>query len=106
MGHPSAENGTPFAFEPLFLADEEGRPLLVPLVKATYDITPGGMVLAAQQVPPCLAGEPYGDLETSSYRCEPECGFTKPATDVALVGAPARRGPGRRSCSSHCRSGR
>jgi len=87
MGDPSVDNATSFAFEPLFLADEEGRPLLVPLIKATYDLTRAGLVLAPEQAPPELGGSPYGDPETSSYRYEPECAFVKPATDVVLVGS-------------------
>jgi hypothetical protein len=87
VGHPAIENGTPFAVEPLFLADEEGRPLLVPLVKATYAIGARALVLADEQVPVVPEGAPYGDPAESSYRYEPECAFAKPATDVVLVGS-------------------
>ena len=34
MGHPAIDNRTPFAFDALYLADEEGRPLVVPVLKA------------------------------------------------------------------------
>ncbi|AKT40386.1 DUF2169 family type VI secretion system accessory protein [Chondromyces crocatus] len=94
MGHPRIENGTPFALDLLFLLDEEGRSLLVPLVQATYAIVPGrGLVLADEQLPPSLTGETWGeDPAVSSYRIEPAFAFTKPATDVVLVGhAHARR---------------
>jgi hypothetical protein len=94
MGHPAAENGTPFAFEPIFIADEEGRPLLVPLVRATYDLTARGPALAAEQVPPCLEGQPWGDPETTSWRLEPEGMLPKPATDVVLLGSAVAPGPG------------
>jgi hypothetical protein len=87
MGHPEIENSTPFAFEPIFLADEDGRSLLVPIVKATYDMTKTGLTLAAEQRPLEVAGEPYGKPGESSYRYEPECGWPKPATDVVLVGS-------------------
>jgi len=86
MGHPAVENGTPFAFEPLFVADEEGRPLLVPLVKATFDIGKTGLALAREQLPVAPAGEAYGDPAETSYRFEPEFAFVKPATDLVLVG--------------------
>ena len=33
-----------------------------------------------------LAGEYWGDPDTSSYRYEPECAFMKPATDIVLLG--------------------
>ncbi|XXT15179.1 DUF2169 domain-containing protein [Sorangium sp. So ce429] len=88
MGHPAVENKTPFALEPLFLADEEGRPLLVVLVQATFTLSPvRGLERAEQQLPPSLAGELWGaDAATSSYRIEPAFAFFKPATDVVLVG--------------------
>jgi len=94
MGHPAVENGTPFAFEPLFLADEEGRPLLVPLVKATFALAERGPALAEQQVPVLPAGLPWGEPGKSSYRYEPECAFAKPATDVVLVGSAVAPKPG------------
>ncbi len=94
MGQPSVENATPFAFEPLFVADEERRPLLVPLVKGTWDLSVSGLALAPEQLSPVLAGEPYGELETSSYRYEPECSLPKPATDVVLVGSAVAPRPG------------
>lgn len=94
VGHPAVDNGTPFALEPLFLADEEGRPLLVPLVKATYALGPRGVALADEQAPVSPGGAPYGDPAVSSYRYEPECAFAKPATDVVLVGSAVAPKPG------------
>lgn len=87
MGQPSVVNRTPFAFEPLFVADEEGRLLLVPLIKGTWDLSLTALVLSPEQLLPVLAGELYGEPETSSYRYEPECSLPKPATDVVLVGS-------------------
>jgi hypothetical protein len=86
MGHPSITNQTPFAFEPLALADEEMRPLLVLVVKATYALTDEGLRLAEEQVPVHVGGMHWGKPEESSYRYEPECAFTKLATDVVLIG--------------------
>lgn len=94
MGQPIVDNGTPFAVEPLFLADEEGRPILVPLVKATYALGPRAVVLADEQLPVSPEGVPYGDPAESSYRYEPECAFAKPATDVVLVASAAAPKPG------------
>jgi len=94
VGDPAVENGTPFAFEPLFLADEELRVLLVPLVKATFAITPRGLVVEEDQVPVNVEGDPWGDPAESSYRYEPECAFAKPATDVVLVGSAFAPRPG------------
>jgi hypothetical protein len=87
MGHPIVDNRTPFAFEPAFLADEEMRPLLVTLVRATFEIAGPRLLLAEKQAPVCLAGELHGeDAATSSWRLEPETAFVKLATDVVLLG--------------------
>lgn len=95
MGHAEVENKTPFAFEALYLVDEQFRPLIVPLVKGTFAIGKDGRcVLADAQIPPNLGGECWGeDPATSSYKYEPEVAFVKPATDVVLIGhayAPSR----------------
>src|SRR5688572_24648497 len=93
LGHPSINNQTPFAFELLALADEDMRPLMALVVKATYSITDEGLRLAEEQVPVDVAGSHWGKPEESSYRYEPECAFTKLATDVVLTGqawAPSR----------------
>jgi hypothetical protein len=94
MGHPAVENGTPFAFEPVFAADEEGRCLLIPTVKGTWDLGPRGLVLAPEQPAPCLEGQSWGDPETTSWRLEPEGMLPKPATDVVLLGSAVAPGPG------------
>src|SRR5262249_19547201 len=88
MGHPTVDNATPFAVELLFLADEEGRPLLVPLVQATYDlIASRGLCLAEKQPPPSLTGERWSrDPAALSFRIEPAYAFIKPTTDIVLVG--------------------
>jgi len=94
MGHPEVENLTPFAFEPVFVADEEGRPLLVPVVKATWMLGPAGLALAEEQLPVLLEGEPYGDPAESSWRYEPEGTLPRPATDLVLVGSAVAQKPG------------
>jgi hypothetical protein len=87
MGHPAIENKTPFAFEVLFLVDEEFRPLVVPVIKGTFEIRDARCHLAEKQLPVNVSGEHWGeDPETSSYKYEPEVAFFKPATDVVLVG--------------------
>lgn len=88
------DNQTKFAIDALALADEELRPLLVLVLKATYTLEKGGLTLAKEQVPVDVAGEPWGEPGLSSYKFEPETAFIKPATDVVLVGhahAPAPR---------------
>lgn len=88
MGHPRLENQTPFAFEALYLVDEEFRPLVVPILKATFSIGRDGRCLIAdQQIPLNLGGELWGEEpEKASYKYEPEVAFAKPATDVVLIG--------------------
>ena len=87
MGHASIENRTPFAFAEVYLADEEGRPVLVTVIRATYDIVGRQLVLAEEQAPVPIAGELYGEgPDTSSYRYEPEAAFIKLATDLVLIG--------------------
>ena len=88
MGQPQTENKTPFVFEGLFLVDEEFRPLVVTVVKATFVIGRNGRCIRAEeQIPLNVGGTPWGEQpETSSYKYEPEVAFTKPTTDVVLVG--------------------
>ena len=87
MPHPEIDNATPFAFEPVFITDEDMRPVVVTVVKATYDFDLQGAVqLADEQVPVNLAGEPWTDAPISSYKYEPEVALCKLATDVVLIG--------------------
>jgi len=73
VGHPEIDNRTPFAFSALFLADEEGRPVVVSILKATYEIGPGGaLALASEQRPIDFNGLHHGEPGESSYRFEPE----------------------------------
>jgi hypothetical protein len=81
------DNQTPFAFESVFLSDEQGCPLYVPLVQATYHIGQNGSLTAVEEQPPVkIAGEYWGDPESTSVKYEPVFAFTKPATDVVLIG--------------------
>lgn len=87
MAHPELLNETPFVLQPLFVADEDGRPLVAPILKATLDVDLHGQVsVAEEQLAVNFAGECYGKPGESSYRFEPETAFMKPATDVVLVG--------------------
>jgi hypothetical protein len=87
MGHPKVKNNTAFALETLFVADENGVPLCVPVVKATFVISADASVsLAEEQAPVAQDGICRGDPATSSYIYEPETAFIKLATDVVLVG--------------------
>ncbi|MBS1816321.1 MAG: DUF2169 domain-containing protein [Acidobacteria bacterium] len=95
MAHPDVDNRTPFAFAPLFLTDEEARPVVVGLVKATFDFDSAGTVRRSpQQDPVNLAGTPATDAPVPSMRFEPEAVPCKLATDVVLVGHAAPPGGG------------
>lgn len=88
MPHPQFKNRTGFAFEPLLLADEEGRPLLVPILKATLRWDEHGLLQQSpEQIPVNLGGEFSTKSDPSSYKYEPEVAFFKPATDVVMVGS-------------------
>ncbi len=77
----------PFARQELFLADEEGKEILVAVVKSTFSVQPdGSLELAEVQRPVDLAGVFNGDPETASLRFEPENAPLKLATDIVLVG--------------------
>jgi hypothetical protein len=95
MPHPDLQNRTPFAFDALFVADEEGRPVVAPIVKATFDIAAdGSLKLADEQLPVDFTGRHHGEPAESSYRFEPDVAFTKLSTDVVLHGhanAPSAR---------------
>ncbi|HZE90450.1 MAG TPA: DUF2169 domain-containing protein [Rhizobacter sp.] len=95
MPHPALVNLTPFSVTPLFLTDNDLRPVFVPLVRATFAIQADGeLLLHDPQMPPQLAGVFWGDPIASSYKFEPECAFFKPATDVALIGHACAPRPG------------
>ena len=87
MSHPEIDNKTKFQFEFLPLADENGSPLIVPVVKATYHIqNQKPAILAEEQIPLNTGGEYWDSPDSSSYKYEPETAFVKPGTDVALIG--------------------
>ena len=86
MPHPQVTNTTGYTFEPLFLDDEEQRPLFCAVAKATFACAPNSLKLSDKQAPLEWAGVPVGVPGESSYRYEPEVAFMKPATDVVLVG--------------------
>lgn len=87
MGHPEVDNRTPFQFAPVFVADEEGRPIVATIVKATLAIDARGTSrLAAKQESVDFAGKYHGEPAKNSVRREPEVAFTKPGTDCVLQG--------------------
>lgn len=95
MPQAKTTNHTRLSYETLFVTDEKNAPILTMVLKASFDIKPdGALKFAEQQIPVNLAGEHYGDPETTSYRYEPECAFVKENTDVAVIGnAISPKGP-------------
>jgi hypothetical protein len=94
MGHPEVLNGTRFVLETLFVADEHGAPVCVPIVKATFALETDGIRLAEEQASIEVGGVSNGDPENSSYIYEPETAFFKPATDIVLIGHACANAPG------------
>lgn len=95
MSHPKVENKTLFYFEPAFLLDENSMPIIVPIIKASYQLTRfSHLDLVGEQVEVKFEGEPWNDPESSSYKYEPETAFTKPATDIILIGHAHAQKPG------------
>ncbi len=87
MNEQGLINETPFAVEQLFLMDENGRDILVLVVKATYQIKgTSRLEIADRQLPVNVSGEYYGDPGKSSIKYEPEVASVKLSTDVALIG--------------------
>jgi hypothetical protein len=94
VAQPDIDNRTPFLAETLFLANEQGRSLLVPVIKATFVMADGQLLFCEEQAPVNTVGEFWGEPRSSSFKYEPECAFIKVATDVALIGhahAPSSR---------------
>jgi hypothetical protein len=88
MNIPEIVNRTGFGFTPLFLSDEEARPLLVLITRASFQIIAGGgLALAPEQLPITPEGQWFGKPGSSSYRLEPDIAFTKTGTDVVLLGS-------------------
>jgi hypothetical protein len=87
MAHAEIDNQTPFAVTPLFISDEDGRPIVVPVIKATFDVsTRGDVTLGETQAPVDFKGKLYGEPAKSSPRLESETAFTKLGTDCVLLG--------------------
>jgi hypothetical protein len=88
MSFPQVINRTGFAFMPQYLTDEEARPLLVLVARATLDIDfEGRLHRSAEPAPIVPAGLWAGVPGESSYLQEPDVAFTKPGTDVVMIGS-------------------
>lgn len=81
------ENRTPFVPAMFVFPDTRGVDTLYVAVKATFTIAAGGLRVAEQQVPLAPADVHWGEPDASSLRYASEAHLSKPATDVAVVGA-------------------
>ena len=87
MAYKGLENNTPYKVELALIADENGRDVMLVLVKQTYDISANGeLTLAEEQADICFEGEYFGEPGQSSLKIAPEANFCKLATDVVLIG--------------------
>ncbi|MDH5228517.1 MAG: DUF2169 domain-containing protein [Gammaproteobacteria bacterium] len=87
MAYQGIDNKTLFTADLALLNDEDGRDVLLTLVKCTYDISPQGKLsLADEQQALCLEGEYVGEPGTSSLKIASEACFAKENTDVAFIG--------------------
>jgi len=88
MPHPLINNRTAFAFESLFLTDENSVMMLVPLIQACYSIVPNVPIALLEEQPQIKIGGEYwsDDAAKSSLKYEPQMAFQKQATDITLIG--------------------
>ena len=80
------DNRTSYAAERALLADLDGSEIWVVAVKATFDLSSGRPVVAAEQVPVCLVDEYNGKPGESSLKYESDLVYRKPGTDVVVNG--------------------
>lgn len=80
-------NRTPFAVEALPAMDHEGKPVVVVVVKGTFDIAAGGAVVPSKtQLPITFGDEPYDAEGAASVKWESDVVPFKPKADILLVG--------------------
>lgn len=81
------ENQTPFVPAMFVFPDPEGVDTLYVALKATFTIGDGTLRVAEEQVPLAPADVHFGEPGKSSLKYASEAHLSKPATDVAVVGA-------------------
>jgi hypothetical protein len=84
--HPTLDCPPDFRAAMLFSQSEEGEPLVVPIISTTFRIEGDYLVPFEEQPDISLAGEYWGEPGVSSFKLEPQIAFTKPSTDVVLIG--------------------
>ena len=56
------------------------------MISTTFRIEDDRLVPSQEQADICLAGECWGEPGVSSFKLEPQIAFTKPSTDVVMIG--------------------
>lgn len=78
-------NQTPYAAERTWVRDKTGHHHWIVAVKATFEITPhGALHLAADQPPPVMAPEFFGEPGASSLRFDTDLAPRKPTTEILV----------------------
>jgi hypothetical protein len=84
--HPAVKCPPGLHADTLASQSEEGVPLIVSVVSGTFAIEGRQVVAAEQPLPTNPGGEYWGEPGKSSFKFEPQVAFTKPSTDVVLIG--------------------
>jgi hypothetical protein len=79
-------NRTPFAASLSVFSDLDGVESAYAIVKASFELKPGGLVLAEKQAPLFATDVYWGAPDQSSLRYAAEFTLPKPTTDVLLLG--------------------
>ena len=79
-------NHTAFSASLSVFSDLQGVESVYVIAKASFEISPGGLVLAEKQTPLFAVDIYWGEPEQTSLRYAGEFSLPKPATDVLLVG--------------------
>jgi len=96
VSHAEIANPTGLVLEPLLLADEQGRPLVAPLIQGTWHLADDDRLIWLDKQPAIpLGGQWWGDPAKTSLRLEPQVAYCKPVgTDVVLLGHAHAARPG------------
>ena len=84
--HPKLDYPPDFSAAILFSQSEDGEPLIVPIIGTTFRIEDDRLDPSEKQPEINLAGEYWDEPGVSSFKLEPQIAFTKPSTDVVLIG--------------------
>jgi len=86
MAHARVENNSGGFLQQLFTLNGDGYPICGLILKYSAKIAHGTDAQLTEPQPVDFSGKHYGSPENSSYKYEPETAYTKPTTDVVLIG--------------------